>query len=202
MRHGLGILGGMGPLASAEFVKTIYEYNLASREQEMPRCILYSDPSIPDRTEAIQQNRTDMVVNQLQHALTQLAHQDVAGIVTTCITAHYFLPQIHPELRTQMLSLIDIILDTVVSAQAPHLMFCTNGTRKAQIFQRAPRWPEAARFIILPAEDDQNSIHALLYRVKQADTGPERLADVEQLLAKYRVQGLIAGCTEMHLLTK
>jgi aspartate racemase len=55
----------MGPLASAEFVKTIYEYNLASREQEMPACILLSDPTIPDRTEAIQNGAEEKVVARL-----------------------------------------------------------------------------------------------------------------------------------------
>ncbi len=202
MRQGLGILGGMGPLASAEFITTIYEYSCASLEQEMPRCILYSDPTIPDRTEAIRHNQPDPVVNHLQHALTQLARHDVARIVMTCITAHYFLPYIPPELRAQMISLVDIILDSVVSAQVPYLMFCTNGTRQVEIFQHASRWSEAAPFIVLPADDDQHAIHQLLYRVKQGESGPERLADVEQLLAKYHVRGLIAGCTEMHLLTK
>jgi len=90
----------------------------------------------------------------------------------------------------------------VVSAQVPHLIFCTNGTRQVGIFQHTTRWAEAAPFIVLPTEDDQHTIHELLYRVKQGDAGSERLADVEQLLAKYQVQGLIAGCTEMHLLTK
>ena len=40
----LGIVGGMGPLASAEFVKTIYEYNhWTGKEQEAPKILLYSE---------------------------------------------------------------------------------------------------------------------------------------------------------------
>ena len=46
----LGVVGGMGPLASAEFVKTIYEYGLNRREQESPSVVLVSDPTFPDRT--------------------------------------------------------------------------------------------------------------------------------------------------------
>ena len=49
----LGILGGMGPLASAEFLKTIYEYGTRDLEQRSPACILYSDPTFPDRTQTI-----------------------------------------------------------------------------------------------------------------------------------------------------
>ena len=44
-----GIMGGMGGLASAEFVRTIYEYNAREIEQDSPVLILYSDPTFPDR---------------------------------------------------------------------------------------------------------------------------------------------------------
>ena len=50
MTESLGILGGMGPLTSAEFLKTIYEVNISGPEQDAPACVLYSDPSVPDRT--------------------------------------------------------------------------------------------------------------------------------------------------------
>ena len=49
----LGVVGGAGPLASAEFIKTIYECSLGEREQEAPVVLLYSDPTFPDRTEAL-----------------------------------------------------------------------------------------------------------------------------------------------------
>ena len=45
----LGVLGGMGPLASAELVHTIYRLNVAEPEQGSPALLLRSDPSIPDR---------------------------------------------------------------------------------------------------------------------------------------------------------
>lgn len=49
----LGVLGGMGPLASAEFVNTVYRLNMTEPEQQAPALVLRSDPSIPDRTAAI-----------------------------------------------------------------------------------------------------------------------------------------------------
>lgn len=198
----LGILGGMGPLASAEFVKTIYEYNLTAREQDMPACMLYSDPTIPDRTEAIQQGSEAQVIAYLERGLLHLSQSDVSRIVIACITAHYFLPRLRPDLRSNVISLIDIVIDDVLKTCQPHLLFCTNGTRQAGIFQQSPRWREVERYVLLPSEADQQRIHRLLYHVKQGDVGDARLDDVEQLLANYQARGLIAGCTEMHLLTK
>jgi aspartate racemase len=192
----------MGPLASAEFVRTLYECNLADREQEMPRCVLYSDPTIPDRTEAIRQGAPGPVVDRLEHALSELALLGADRIVVPCVTAHHFLPEVRPDLRALVVSLVDLALEGVASAAVPHLLFCTDGTRQAGIFQSSPRWADAEPFVVLPDEGDQHDVHELLYRVKQGDIGEDRVADVDRLLDKYAVDGLIAGCTEMHLLTK
>jgi aspartate racemase len=51
-RNIIGILGGMGPVASAEFLKTIYEDQLDPDEQGAPIVMMYSDPTFPDRTKA------------------------------------------------------------------------------------------------------------------------------------------------------
>jgi aspartate racemase len=75
--------------------------------------------------------------------------------------------------------------------------------RHARIFEQSPRWSQIEEFVVLPSHEDQQRIHQeLLYRVKQGDVGDERVGEVEQLLGKYQVQAFIAGCTEMHLLTK
>lgn len=202
MSQGLGVLGGMGPLASAEFLKTIYESNVTIREQQMPRCILYSDPSIPDRTSAIHQSLPGPVISQMRYALNQLIKHDVSCIVITCITSHYFLPYLSNKLQERVISLIDITLSAIIKEQSSCLMFCTNGTRQASIFQNTSSWPEAAPSVLLPTDEDQHAIHELLYRVKQGDTGPEQVKQVERLLVKYQVESLVAGCTEMHVLTK
>ena len=49
----LGVVGGLGPLVSAEFLKAIYEHTSWTREQDAPRVLLYSDPTFVDRTTAL-----------------------------------------------------------------------------------------------------------------------------------------------------
>ena len=51
-REVLGIVGGLGPMASAEFLKTVYEYGIGENEQDAPIVLMYSDPTFPDRTES------------------------------------------------------------------------------------------------------------------------------------------------------
>jgi aspartate racemase len=93
MKETLGILGGMGPLASAEFVKTLYEFNLVEKEQSAPPCILYSDPSIPDRTEAILRGETNSVIQRIQTGLENLSNQGATHFVIACISSHYFISE-------------------------------------------------------------------------------------------------------------
>ncbi|MBD2773824.1 hypothetical protein [Iningainema tapete] len=66
MKKLLGILGGMEPLASAEFLQTIYEENLTDIEQELPACILYSDLTFGDCTEAILAGTEEILIKHLE----------------------------------------------------------------------------------------------------------------------------------------
>ena len=69
----LGILGGMGPLASAEFLRTVYDLNITHPEQDSPSCVLLSDPTVPDRTQAILDGSTDEILARLCRALEALS---------------------------------------------------------------------------------------------------------------------------------
>src|ERR1043166_7388006 len=97
----LGVLGGMGGLAAAEFVKTIYELSgeLSVPEQEAPLVLLYSDPSFPDRTEALLRGDTQLLLGRLIEALEFLCAMGASELVICCMTIHYLLPQIPEPLR-------------------------------------------------------------------------------------------------------
>ena len=69
----IGIVGGMGALASAEFVKTIYEFSADRREQDSPIVMLSSDPTFPDRTEMLLRGARDVLLDRLIDSLNQCA---------------------------------------------------------------------------------------------------------------------------------
>lgn len=202
-REMLGVLGGMGPLASAEFLKTIYENNiLGQREQQSPKVIVYSDPTFPDRTEALLRGDYEILLDNLIAALYQLCELDVSKIVICCITSHYLLPKLPDELRDRVISLVDIIFKKILERQQKHLLICSTGTRKLEIFQNHILWQFAQDYIILPSEQDQNLIHQMIYYLKVNGEYQKCIPILETLKAKYNVQRMIAGCTEIHLLNK
>lgn len=199
----LGVLGGMGPLASSEFLKTIYEYNLGEREQESPVILMLSDPTFPDRTETFLSGNSDLILGKLIRALDCLAKMGASNIVMCCVTLHYLLPRLPLELRQKIISLVDVIIETVLKSRKRHLLICTNGARELNIFQNNEQWELARDYIALPDERDQQFIHHdLIYQIKGNRDVGEMVSAIESLLSKYGVDSFIAGCTEIHLLSK
>jgi len=198
----LGILGGLGPLASAEFLKTIYEHNLGRHEQEAPRVILYSDPTFPKRTEAFFRGDADILYGRLTEALTHLCNIGVSKIVICCVTIHYLLPRLPESLRKRVVSLIEVIFDAVIEKKKRSLLICTNGTREMELFQSHRRWPSVQDYIALPDMNDQQAIHDLTEEIKRNRGVPEMISCLNSLLSKYQANCFIAGCTEVHLPAK
>ncbi len=200
----LGIVGGMGPLASAEFLKTIYEHNLPEgREQEAPRVVMYSDPTFPDRSEALLNGDSQRLLADLTQALSRLWELGVSEIILCCITCHYLLPQLPGQLKRHVISLIDLIFSQILEQPGKYLLVCTNGTRQLKLFQNHGLWQLTKDHIILPNDPDQAAIHHLIYQLKRdAVCYQTALHSLERLKHHYQADYLIAGCTEMHLLNK
>lgn len=198
----LGVVGGLGPLASNEFLRTIYEYGLGAREQDAPRVVIYSDPSFPDRTESLLGGREELLVERLAEALAKLQTLGASRVVICCITIHHVLPRLPAELRGRVVSLLDVIFEELLARREPHLLLCTTGAREMRLFERHELWPRASEFVVTPDEEDQREVHSMIYRIKQSQDALLQLPFVESLLVKYGVGSFIAGCTEIHLLAK
>jgi aspartate racemase len=196
----LGILGGMGPLASAEFLHTIYRLNIAEPEQEAPACLLLSDPSIPDRTSAILAGDTAELVARIDGALARLAAAGAERIVIACVTAHAVLGEVPEARRRLVVPILDAALDEVLAAGRPHLLLATHGTRRARIFEGLARWPEVCGLVRWPDDGDQRRLHDTIYRLKHAEPDEEILDWLGAMAETYDAGGLLFGCTELHLL--
>jgi len=203
MKPALGVLGGLGPLASADFLLSIYDYNLPAVEQHSPSVILYSDPSFPDRTEIIRAGRDRELLELTQSALDKLCGMGVARIVMACITIHHLVPQLRPDLRRKIISLPEIIISRLSETKQRHLLIASNGTRSTRIFENHPGWAAAAAYGVWPDEVDQQVIHERIYREIKANGRVESFVLLlEDLCAKYKVTSLVAGCTEIHRISR
>jgi len=199
----IGVLGGLGPLASAEFLKAIYENSRHEREQEAPRVIMFSDPTFPDRTEALLSGDHTELMERLTSSLRALTDLGATQTIICCVTAHSFLKRLPPDVNTRLVSLVDVIFEEIIQSPQKRLLICTRGTRDSGLFQNHEHWAATREYIVLPDEPDQDLIHhELLYQIKKRRNVYELVPFIKSLLAKYRVDSFISGCTEMHIIAR
>lgn len=197
-----GILGGMGPLASSEFVNTIYEKCAFRPEQERPIVILLSDPTMPDRSKSFLAGGDQELLDRLLERVNQLVSFGITKIIICCVTIHPLIERLPPALQSKIISLLDVIFERVLLSDRKHLLLCTEGTRYKQVFQNHGSWKQARGRIVLPDRDDQRRIHELIYQIKTCKDAAGRTEFIDALLAKYAVDSYISGCTEIHILAK
>lgn len=203
MKSILGVVGGMGPIASTEFLKTIYDYSQVEREQEFPIVFVYSDPTFPDRTEAFLKGEEQVVLDQLVTALKALLQMNASQIVLCCMTIHHLLPRLAPDLAEKIISLLDVIADHLPRTEKKHLLICSNGTRRFRLFENHKQRAVFEQYLVLPSDDDQEQIHRdLIYPIKKSPDPRTVLPLLYSLLEKYGVDSFAAGCSEIHVLSK
>lgn len=198
----LGILGGMGPLASAGFLDTLYRLNPIEPEQAAPICLLYSDPSFPDRTEAILAGRTGAMTARLSRALFQLLEMGADRLVVACVTLHHVFPDLDEPLRQRLISLVDLSLGEISRLRRVSLLLGTIGTRSGLLFEKSESWSEARNWIRCLEPDDQRTLHDWIYWIKGNHSIEPCLDWLEALREKYDAEGFLCGCTELHLVVK
>ncbi|MRG97790.1 aspartate/glutamate racemase family protein [Polyangium spumosum] len=195
----LGILGGMGPVVSAEFVRTIYEYNPKPAEQAAPQVILFSLPSAPDRNESIytkNEGRLRVFMETQLRRLDPLCDRILIG----CCTAHYSLLSITSEARRKVLPIMSIVDRELEKIDEPALLLATLGTYDKALFREGCR---NADRIVEPDRTDREVIMALIFDVLKKGKEPYMaLPTIERLLDKYGTRTFISGCTEFHLVAK
>ncbi|MCW5313962.1 amino acid racemase [Nostoc sp. KVJ3] len=196
----LGVLGGMGPVITVEFLKSIYEYNqYIDHEQEAPNVIVFSLPSAPDRTSSINNGNEREFIDFLQLHLENL-NKFVDRIVIGCCTAHYALPYIPEHLTNKVISLIQLADEQLQEHDEPAILLAGTGTYHKRLFQEGC---SAANRIISPSEEEQKLIHEMIFKVLKRGHEPLTiLVDIQELLDKYKTRSFISGCTEFHLLAK
>jgi len=205
MKRGtIGILGGMGPDATAAFFSMLVRLDAAPRDQDHLHIIVDSDPSIPDRTRYLLEGGENPLPAMLSSARRLLAAgADVAGM--PCMTAHAFLPNVRRNCTLRILSAFEETSRALHSFTPPIRalgILGTIGTRQTRLFETA--MPDTT--ILWPDEETHRSkVMEAIYGKKGIKAGnlgeePHRLLmqAARQLIAQ-GADAIVAGCTEVPL---
>lgn len=199
MKKSIGIVGGMGPLATADLMQKIVLSTQADSDSEHIRIFVDCNPQIPDRTAAILSGGPDPVPEMLK-AVRSMEACGADVLVMPCNTAHHFLPRLASETQTPFIS----ILEATAAGCARRFpgktaaLLGTRGTFSTGIYT-APL-AQAGVNCLLPDDGMKDTLMQVIYAVKAGrDMAPLKPA-LEAVLAALRAQGadyFILGCTEL-----
>ena len=199
----IGILGGMGPLATADLFQKITLHTVAGKDQEHPRVCVDSNTNIPDRTEALLHGGEDPVPEMIKSA-KRLESIGADFLIMPCNTAHNYYEQVSEAVTIPVLHMIALTRDALKARGVKCAgLLATDGTVQTGIYQRT--FERSGVELLTPdtAADqaaDQAAVMDIIYNgVKAGDLGHDVSAfraACEHLLAR-GAEVLILGCTEL-----
>ena len=202
MKKSIGILGGMGPLATADLFRKIVTMTKAACDNEHIRIYIDDNSAIPDRTAAILSGGKDPV-EEMSDSLQKLAACGADCILMPCNTAHYFLPRLQAKTNVPFISMLEATAKAC-AAQFPGktaAILATKGTLATGLYEKALAAEGVA--CLVPNEAQQDALMRVIYDGVKADADPETYrADMEKVLKQMRDGGadyFILGCTELPL---
>ncbi len=197
----LGILGGMGPKATAVFFDRIIERTQAECDQEHMDMLILNHASIPDRTETIATGEKEQFLHVIAKDFALFEHANVSNIAIPCNTSHYYFDEMQQMTSIPIIHMIDETWKVVYhkyGAGSRAAILATNGTVRAGVYAKSNQ-----AFPIQLVEHDeeiQKQVMDIIYNdVKsQNNCDPAKLESlIDQLINRYECDCIILACTEL-----
>ncbi len=196
----LGVLGGMGPAACAEFLRILARDAPAKDDSQHPKIIMLSDPETPDRSDGLMGIGPDPLP-VIRKNLLQLIEWGADVLAVPCNTAHYFIDRFREEIPVPLIHIVEVTVEAAKELSKGNCswLLATDGTQKSLIY---PSCAEKMRYHFLkPSEGQQQKIQSCIRYVKSGDmkTAGEVMRDVVNELWRERDVPVTMGCTELPL---
>ncbi|WP_147535505.1 aspartate/glutamate racemase family protein [Bacillus marasmi] len=198
----VGIIGGMGPLATVDLMNKIIFYTPAKKDQDHIHVIVDNYAQIPDRTTAIMGKGTDPTPYMIE-AAQRLENAGASFLVMACNTAHYYYDIITNAVTIPILHMPS---ETALFLHKNGLkrvgLLATDGTINTYLYQRYCQ--TYGIDVIEPNEHMQQNVMDGIYAIKESDLekGRHLLSNVANALMESGAEAIIAGCTEIPIVLK
>lgn len=196
----IGVIGGMGPAATADLFAKLIAATGAERDQDHLRILIDNNPRLPNRNDAIA-GIGPSPGPQLAAAARGLQQAGADFLVIACNTAHAFQPDIEAAVTIPLVSMIDATVDAAVKNGAERVgVLAADGCRRARLYDRAFEGRDVEALFL--GDEQQGEFMKLIFRVKAGDVGADvrrRMASLAQSLNARGALAIVAACTEVPL---
>ncbi len=205
MKQSVGVIGGVGPMATVYYMQRVIEMTKADCDQDHINMLVMNDCDIPDRTAFITEKSPDNPLPVMVEDAKRLEHAGCDFVVIPCNTAHYFYDELQHAVD---IPVVNIVSETIRYAKEMTKdlkcvgILATTGTIVTGTYQKYAQ--EAGLDAVILNDDAQAKLMHIIYDCVKAGK-PVPRADFDEVANALRAQGaqvLILGCTELSVLKR
>lgn len=201
----MGVLGGVGPLATIYFADLVVKMTDAKTDQEHIAMVILNHSSIPDRTEYIMDKSKPNPLPVMVGDAKMLEDDNCDYIVIPCNTAHYFYDEIQKSVNVPIINILEETVkyceETIPDVKKIGVL-ATDGTIKSQAYQNIIQ--KHSLECVIPSEEDQKSVMNIIYNQVKAGKTVD-IFEFHRIIGELKKSGcdaIVLGCTELSIIKK
>ena len=198
MQKSIGIIGGMGSLATCDLFKKIINMTDAKSDQEHIHICIDCNTKIPDRTKAILGGGENPIPEMVRSGV-RLQSMGADVLVMPCNTAHYFYDKITPFFDIPLLNMLKETVKEIKNRGIRKIgLLATDGTIQSGVYHTA--LADAGIDLITPSPIKQRSVMDVIYNGIKASNRNINLNEFYRTIDEVFEDGaeiLVLGCTEL-----
>ncbi len=196
----LGIVGGMGPLASQLFYKMIIEKTDAHCDQEHLNLILLNHATMPDRTAAIKSGNTEELFNKLLHDIKYLEAGGADYIAIPCNTSHTLVERLQKNIKIPIINMIEESILALYCIHGENFkmgILATDGTVETMLYQKECK--KRGIIPVIPTPETQDKVMKIIYDgIKDGNpVDMQDFYDIEEEMKAAGCKVVLMACTEL-----
>ena len=195
----LGVIGGMGPLATVSFYERVVLNTLAKCDNEHIDMVVLSHASMPDRTKCIIENKGGEFLEVIKKDFKILEDIGVEAVAIPCNTSHYFFDEFK---KFTGLRIINMIEETILEVKKRGIekiaVFGTLGTLNSKVYEKYAN--QHGLLVKEVSPEDKQAVMDIIYDIKETNClNGRKFVDILSRYCDDETVGIIA-CTELSLL--
>ena len=198
----VGVIGGLGPQATAYFLDMVVRLTQAARDQDHLDMVVLNHATIPDRTAFILGTDDADPGPVMAADAARLQEFGVSFLVVPCNTAHHFTQQVVDAVDVPVVSIVAETVDEA-ARRVPGLatvgVLGTSGTLAARVYHH--ELESRGMTCVTPDDDDQAVVMRIIYDQVKAGRpiDVDALTGVVDRLRQAGAEVVLLGCTELSI---
>lgn len=193
----VGVIGGMGPMATAKFMELVINNTKADNDQDNVDMLICQYSSTPDRTSYILDNSKEDPAPTMIRAAKLLERENCSFLVMPCNTATYFYDKIAESINIPLINIVEETVKCCISKGAKKIgLMATDGTIKSRVYEE---YIPSNIDLFVPDEDVQKRIMGIIYDEVKQNMIPNKdnFLDVLSYFKNNDCDCIVMGCTEL-----